>query len=107
MKKPLIIWFDDKGNLLDRSYKWNHSSNKSEEARDFSERLEFVKFDSYGAGRADFKSISTGRHFGMFFDDFEDVIKNHLFNDNVIEGTFKFVKKGVAQGIKLIIQKAP
>jgi uncharacterized Fe-S cluster-containing radical SAM superfamily enzyme len=76
-------------------------------AQNFKDRLDFDHMYGYRAGRAIFKSATSGRTFYMFLRDFEEVIKSRLFIDNAIDGEFQFIKKGQAQGIKLIINKTP
>jgi hypothetical protein len=40
----------------------------------------------------------------MFLDDFNKAILANAFNNNSLTGTFRFVKRGVAQSIKLVLQ---
>lgn len=109
MKKPLKIWFDAKGNMLDqgneRWYKGN-SNYKVEEAKDFKDRLEFKEITIYYP-RVWLVSAKSGRSYCMLLADFEAAIKNKSFVNNTIEGEFRFTKKGQAQGVKLIIEKTP
>jgi len=113
-KKPLTIWFDDKGNLLDQVRPWMHNPQygrnlKSEEGKDFNDTMMYVRLTDYGrnAARCDVKSASTGREYSMFLDDFHEVIKHGKFINNEINGTFRFVKKGSGQAIKLVIPETP
>ena len=111
MKKPLTIWFDAQGNLLARIGSWqikhNTSNLKSEIAAEFADQVQFMNFQSYGTVRATFFSTVTRRTYCMFLKDFGEAINHGLFQNNMLQGKFCFVKKGQAQGIKLIIQKAP
>lgn len=110
-KKLLTIWFNDKGNLVSVVRPWmlsggNNYNLKSEEGKDFSDRMEYVKVSDGGtssAARLHLKSTMSGREYSMYLDDFHDVIMAKLFVDNHIEGDFRFVKKGTSQAIKLIL----
>lgn len=113
-KKPLTIWFDDKGNLLDQVRPWMHNPQygrnlKSEEAKDFDDRMIYVRLVDYSrnASRVDLKSASTGREYSMFLDDFDQVIKKGKLVGLEIVGKFRFVKKGSGQAIKLVLPEAP
>lgn len=107
MKKALTVWFDDKGNLVQLLSRWGITNLKSEEAKDFVDTLEYVNLTEYRTARANFKSVNTGREYSMWLGDFHEVLKNRKMIDNTITGTFRFVKRGQAQAIKLIIEKAP
>lgn len=106
-KKELIVWFDDKGNLLDKASKWSISypGFKSESAKNFDDILEFSSIKDYdqGVSRVTLFSKNTNRKYSMFATDFSDVIKSRLFIDNQIKGTFQFIKKGRAQSIRLVL----
>ncbi len=80
-------------------------SYKSEEAKDFDDRMEFIEITDFyrGADRVKIKSVTSGRMYCMFICDFNDCLKAKRLIDNHLEGTFRFVKKGVGQGIKLIL----
>ena len=113
-KSPLKIAFDDKGNLVDQVTSWmmNPASNyvlKFEDAKNFQDELLYEKIVDYsrGAARVYFRSVSSGRRYSMFATDFHDVIKAKAFVDNKVLGEFKMVKRGSAQAIVLIIEKAP
>ena len=107
-KKPSMIWFSDKGNLLSSCKKWEISINhgKSEVAQDFNDQLIYLRMIDFsqGAARVYFKSVSSGREYSMFLDDFNKAILANEFNHNLLNGTFRFVKRGVAQSIKLVLQ---
>ncbi|MGE3320552.1 MAG: hypothetical protein AB7I18_14785 [Candidatus Berkiella sp.] len=113
-KKPLKIAFDDKGNLIDQVTSWmlNPQSNyvlKFEDAQNFKDELVYSKIVDYsrGSARVYFKSAVSGRKYSMFVTDFDDVIKAEAFQNNRITGEFRFVKRGSAQAVVLIIEKAP
>lgn len=109
-RKPLVIWFDDKGNMLSHGYGGHpqyaaQNNYKSEEAKDFDDILEFSDIYDYarGAARVHFVSIGSGRKYSMFVDEFSKLIKAKQFITNRVEGTFRFVKRGTAQSIKLVL----
>lgn len=109
-KKTLIMSFDDKGNLYPSIRPWmqNHPSYviKTEEARDFTDTMEYDHlYDAYrGAARVKLVSSVTGRSYTMFLDDFDKVIKAKRFDNNQINGTFRFIKHGSSQAISLILE---
>jgi len=111
MKQPLTIYFNSNGDMCDYISSWAVKNSTSKYspviAQNFKDRLDFDHMYGYRAGRAIFKSATSGRTFYMFLRDFEEVIKSRLFIDNAIDGEFQFIKKGQAQGIKLIINKTP
>lgn len=107
-KKNLIVWFDDKGNLLTRVRPWviQNQNAKSEDGKDFQDDMGYVRLMDGGqshAGRVYLVSDKTNRQYSMFLDDFDAVIKAKLFVDNHIIGTFSFVKRGQSQAIKLVL----
>lgn len=122
-RKALIVWFDDKGNLLQEagsfddmmryvnspvtSYSSVYSTYKHEEAKDFPDTMNYVSmYDRYrGNARVKLKSDVTGREYTMFLEDFDKVIKAQRFNNNQIQGDFHFQKKGMAQTIQLVLPK--
>lgn len=108
MNKPLTVWFDDAGNLLLRADKWRINQAKSETAQDFTDLLVYDSIWDGGnsAGRVMLVATS-GRKYSMFLDDFDKVIKANKFINNQIEGTFRFVKRGQAQAIKLLLPLVP
>lgn len=112
-KKALIIWFDDKGRLLNdagsfvdmtgRTTNWK-ATYTHEEAKDFDDLMDFLQISDYyrGHARVSLKSVVTGRTYTMFASDFNDVIVEKRFTNNQIKGTFRFMKKGQAQTIRLL-----
>jgi hypothetical protein len=107
-KKPLTMEFSVNGYLLEHSWcaPHLHSTSVFEEAKDFDDRIRYLKFRDYshGCSRALFESMTTGRQYTMFLDHFDQAITSLKFVDNHIEGTFRFVKKGTAQAIKLVLE---
>ena len=120
-KKQLMIWFDDKGNMLADAQSFTDMQRyatqiispfytyKFEEAKDFDDELEFVKIQDYrrGNARVYLKSVVSNRTYSMFIDNFNEVILAHRFTNNRIAGTFHFSKKGAAQTIILVLPKKP
>jgi len=112
MRKPLEIFFDEEGNLLNRVYNpIYHNSGyqyKKEDNSVFFDKLEYVDYMSAGKGgdsKIIFKSLNSGRTYYMFISDFHDVLVNKLFVNNVIDNRFTFCKRGSSQGIKVIKEK--
>lgn len=109
-KKQLLVWFDQKGDMLDQAANMQWASNygyKSEEAKDFDDRMEYEKLYEFRrkSGRVYFRSTSTGRQYTMYLDDFHELIKAKRFNNNQIEGTFHFIKRSSGQAIQLVLPK--
>lgn len=108
-KKILTIWFDKKGNMLERASSWmtgagaHHYNNFSEPGEDFDDTLVFNNMYEYKSARVFFKSKKTGRKYCMFLDTFGDLLKLNRFINNEVAGKFRFTKRGQAQGIKLIL----
>jgi hypothetical protein len=106
-KKALVIWFESNGNMLDQGYSWNNNTYgyKSEEAKDFDDSMEFIKLQEYRRKntRVILKSTTTGREYSMFADDFNIILEKKRVNNLRIEGTFRFIKKGSGQAIKLVL----
>jgi len=108
-KKPLTIWFTAEGEMLDQSSSWDLKRNptkyQSEEAKDFMDRMEYLKilhFFKKGT-RVQFKSLNSGRVYSMFILDFDKIIQRKLFVDNRIQGTFLFIKRGSGQAVKMLL----
>lgn len=74
-----------------------------EQGDDFRDTLMFKTIVTYSAGRAIFKSKSTGREYCMFLDAFTDLLRLNKLNNKEVTGEFRFVKKGQSQGFKLIL----
>lgn len=107
-KKPLVIWFESNGDMLDQGYNYatNTQGYKSEEAKDFTDSMELVKFREFYKKntRAVFRSTISGRKYSMFVDDFNVLLEKKIVNNLQVTGTFRFLKKGSGQAIKLVIQ---
>lgn len=108
-KKPLVIWFEANGDMLDQWYNYgtsNPQGYKSEEAKDFDDRMEIVRLQEYYRKntRVILKSTTTGRKYSMYVDDFNDALKKKKIIDLHIEGTFRFQKKSSGQTIKLLTE---
>lgn len=110
-KKNLTMWFDDKGNLLSRAadYLKKRAHAQSKEGENFKDSMKFIHIYDGGqsAGRVWFESENSKSKYSMFVDDFDRVIRSNAFINNHVEGTFKFVKRGQAQGIALILENEP
>ncbi len=110
-KKPLTVWFDDQGNLLTYASKWERKTYhaKSEEAKDFKDTMEYISMWDGGtnASRVKLKSAKSGREYTMFLDSFNEVILAKRFVDNAIDGVFRFLKRGQAQSIELVLPQKP
>lgn len=110
-KKPLVVWFDQNGNLLEQGYTSGYStyySNqgyKSEEAKDFDDQMEFIKIKEYRRKntRVLLKSTTTGRQYTMYSDDFNVLLEKKQVHNLLIQGTFHFIKKSSGQAVKLVL----
>lgn len=109
-KKPLLMWFDQNGNLLEQSYGTSYSSyhtnqgHKTEEAKDFDDQMEFIKIKEYRRKntRVLLKSTTTGRQYTMYSDDFNLLLEKKMVHNLLIQGTFHFIKKSSGQAVKLV-----
>ena len=83
------------------SYVWEQNSV-------FEDTLFYEGYSGSSSGNSKvlFLSLKSGRHFGMFMSDFNDVILQKRFIDNQIKGSFCFCKKGNAQGVRLIFEES-
>ena len=112
-KKPLTIWFNQNGDMLDQgAYNASWAANygyKAEEAKDFDDRMEYEKLYEFRrkSGRVYFRSLTTGRQYTMYLDDFDKLIKAKRFFNNQIEGRFHFVKRSSGQAIQLVLEEKP
>lgn len=118
MSKPLYIWFTDDGAMLHDAGRYEDmmASNaniarpyKCEVAQDFEDQLVFVKISDYyrGLARVKFISAITGRTYVMYANDFNKVVEANRFINNQVKGTFRFMKKGMAQTIQLVLPVKP
>ncbi len=110
-KKELVVWFDQNGNMLDQAYNWGANAAtygyKSEVAKDFSDTMKLLKIQEYRRknARVHLQSATTGRKYDMFIDDFNDVLTKNRLQNLHIDGTWRFIKKGTGQAIKLVEDK--
>jgi len=107
-KKPLVIWFESNGDMLTQGYSYTNNTigYKSEEAKDFDDRMEIIKLKEYHKKntRVILKSTATGRKYSMFVDDFNAAMDKKKVIDLHLEGTFRFIKKGTGQAVKLVLE---
>ena len=114
VKKPrkvgtFEVAFTSNGDLCSHSHPYMKSLNGYvwETNKVFTDTLDYDSFFACTSGnsRIVFKSLTTGRKYGMFMTDFDEVLKARLFVNNKIIGNFCFCKKGSAQGIRLIFEE--
>jgi len=72
----------------------------------FSDTFEFVRcYPTKGSAHFLFRSLNTGRKYSMFLSDFEDVMKGkRLIDGHKLQGEFTFCKRGISQGVRMIIE---
>lgn len=105
-KKPRrIIDFDvvfhDNGDLAYRNYTYMGSTAKTEKNHVFSDTLEYI---GYSGNHIRFKSINSERNYHMFISDFDEALQAKRLIDNQLIGSFCFTRKGLVQGIRLILE---
>ncbi len=116
--KTLMIWFDDKGDMLVEAGTFDSmnkaitswgATHKYEEAKDWDDHLVFIKIQEYRRKntRVVLSSAVTGRTYSMFVDDFNKILQAKRFINNEIKGTFRFIKKGSGQAIRLVLPLSP
>ena len=98
------VYFDKKGNLLRRHRYWDASNEVEEDNKIFSDRLEYV---SCGGSQINFKSLNSNRQYGMFLSDFNKVMQAKKLQNNIIEGEFFFTRKGLVQGLRMLLPEQP
>lgn len=111
-KKVIKIYFDSKGDMLLRAAYWLTNPNpnpnapviKSEDNHVFKDQLQY---EGYYDNHIKMKSIQSGRLYYMFLADFDDMMKEKIMIQNVVNGEFTFRKRGTTQGVRLIIKRAP
>lgn len=108
------VAFDDQGNLCEGQYTWMSQAAYStrykwEDNAPFVDTFEYTGYTSASGGNSHilFKSMKTGRKVNMFMSDFDAVLKEKRFVDNQIIGVFCYCKKGMKQGVRLIIEDIP
>lgn len=100
------VYFDNNGDLLHRLYHWQQQQGayKEEDNHVFQDRLEYT---GYSGSHIAFKSLTTGRTYSMFLSDFNAMMLAKKLDNNIVEGDFTFTKKGIVQGFKMLLPKAP
>lgn len=117
MKKPtnkiqqFKVVFNNAGDLCQNIYPWMYQSSdyKCEDNVYFLDSFEYTGYYGASGGNSHiiFKSTNSGRIVNMFMSDFDFVIKEKKFIDNIVVGLFCYCKKVNKQGVRLIIQNAP
>lgn len=108
-KKELTVWFDQNGNLLEQAYNWGANAAtygyKSEVAKDFQDTMKVVKIQEYRRknARVHIQSVSSGRKYFMFVDEFNKVLEKNRLQNLHIDGVWRFIKKGTGQALELVI----
>lgn len=107
-KKQLTIWFDKNGNLLTQGYENTYNQHTSELAEDFHDSMQFLRIQEYHKKntRIILRSVKSGRHYSMFVDDFNDAHFLNKFIDYHLTGTWRFIKKGTGQAVRLVLSSA-
>lgn len=75
---------------------------KEEDNHEFSDQFEY---SGYSGSHIIFTSVITNRVYHMFMSDFHNMMLAKKMNNNIIEGTFVFTKKGTVQGFKMLLPK--
>lgn len=107
-KKPLVMWFDQDGNLSEHIIVPHLAAQygyKSEEAKDFTDTMKVLKIQEYRrrSARVQLQSVTTGRKYSMYIDGFNKVLeKGHLQNMH-IDGTWHFIKRSSGQAVELVM----
>jgi len=111
-KKELTVWFDQNGDLLMQGYSYSPAvaasyGYKSEVAKDFRDTMKVLKIQEYRRknARVHLQSVTSGRKYYMFVDEFNEVIQKNLIQNLHIDGTWRFVKKGTGQALELLEAK--
>ena len=110
-KKELTVWFDQNGNLLEQAYNWGANAAtygyKSEVAKDFQDTMKVVKIQEYRRKntRVHIQSVSSGRKYFMFLDEFNKVLEKNLLQNRHIDGTWRFIKRSTGQALELVMDK--
>lgn len=99
------VMFTDKGDLSYRVYN-HYGTAKFERNYIFPDILEYTGYFASTSGNSHIKlkSLNSGRNYHMFMADFYELIQSRRFLNNQIVGLFTFCKKGVTQGIRLILE---
>lgn len=110
-KDDFEVWFlKSDGQMMSQNYPWllhqRPNDFLAEKAKDFTDELTYDGMDGGSHCRVHWKSAKSGLRYLMFIGDFDEIIKANKFIDKKIDGTFRFVRHGSAQGIKLILPPA-
>jgi|SRR5579885_566970 hypothetical protein len=113
-KKPRKIGefkvaYRDNGDLCDGVYSWMSNPQYASQTKweDNTPFVDTLEYDTYYSNRIVFKSAKTGRSYGMFMSDFDEVLKNRRLIDNQIVGLFCITRRGVKQGVRVIFEDIP
>jgi len=100
------VSFDQDGNLMrDSFYKGFNQKNSI-----FPDTLEYIGYlqaRKGGNSYIQFQSLNSRRKYHMFISDFNDIVLNKRFINNIVAGDFCFCRKGTSQGIRLIFDIDP
>jgi hypothetical protein len=75
-----------------------------EDNKIFNDRLEYK---GYSGAYIIFHSTTTDRRYLMFMSNFNELLLAKKMIDNIVEGDFYFIRKGVKPGLKLILPDPP
>ncbi len=107
--KDFKISFDLDGNQL-YYVPWNYNPGTpmagvmEEDNKIFNDRLEYT---GYSGSYIIFNSTTTGRRYLMFMSNFNELMLAKKLIDNIVEGDFYFIRKGVKPGLRLVLPDAP
>jgi hypothetical protein len=108
--KQFKISFDVDGNQL-FYVPWNYGSPGTtpagvleEDNKIFNDRLEYK---GYSGSYIIFNSTTTGRRYLMFMSNFNELMLAKKLVDNIVEGDFYFIRKGVKPGLRLVLPDPP
>lgn len=98
------VVFTDKGIMKDDCYVFTYNKDVFEPNDIFEDTLEYAGYHVTYSGkpRFDFKSKASGRTYVMFISDFDDILSNHLMQDNLVKGHFVFRKVSNQQGVRFV-----
>jgi hypothetical protein len=75
-----------------------------EDNKIFNDRLEYK---GYSGSYIIFNSVTTDRRYLMFMSHFNELMLAKMLIDNIVEGDFYFIRKGVKPGLRLILPDPP
>ena len=111
--KDFEVSFDQDGNLMrdsiDVSYiaSYNGFNQKNSISPDTLEYIGYLTARKGGNSYIQFQSLNSGRKYHMFISDFNDIVLEKRFINNLVAGDFYFCRKGHSQGIRLIFDIDP